>query len=313
MKQNFAIALLASLLFSSCDKLFVIDIPDADQLVVVNSFFNGDEELSLTVTKSMQPQQNEEVVELKDAIVALFRDNTFVENLSYYKSPVDSLGRFYSSTIPVSGSTYKVEVEAEHQSKVITQSELPSMVDIVMDKAIWVKWITAEDSAFTIRYFFEIAFNDPPEDNFYYITASVPVYKLDTINNTSRFEAWQYAEIVTGELPNHELYINNALLFKDANFNASLKKITGTATMYSIPDHFIYNEDKSFVLDKSMLHMELHSLSKDAFNFCSSYAKKLATQDDVYSEPTVIYTNVENGLGVFAGESIAKKDILIHY
>jgi hypothetical protein len=313
MKLKLVTILLSGLLMSSCEKEFILDLPGAENIIVVNSFFNSDEELSLTVTKSMLPQQNQTVVELENSKVSLFTNGAFVEDLIYYKAPDDVIGSFYSNTKPVPGQTYKVEVETNDMGKAISQSVLPQKVDIVSDTAIWLKWISNEDSSFTIRYYFEIEFNDPQGENYYFITASVPVYKEDTINNTRQFEAWQYAEILSGDLPLHEIYLNNALLFKDVTFNATLKMITGTATMYSNPDPHFYDEDEPFVLDKSKLHIELHSLSKDAYNFCSSFAKKIAAQDDVYSEPTVIYTNIENGLGIFAGENISKRDIVIQY
>ena len=316
IKLKLVVSILAGLLISSCEKEFILDLQGSDNIMVVNSFFNGDEPLSLSLTKSMLPQESQNIVELKKAKVSLFKDGTFVEDMKYLKASGDTLGRFYSVIMPVIGSTYKVEVETEKKGKASSQSVLPPKVDIVSDTAVWVKWVNDEDSARVIRFYFEIEFNDPQERNFYFITASAPIYKVDITNNTSQFYSWQFAEILSADLPAHELYLNNALLFKDVSFNATHKKITGTATMYSQPDFIESNQHldfASFVLDKSKLHIELHSLSKDAYNYCSSYARKIAAQDDVYSEPIVIYSNIENGLGVFAGENISKRDALIQY
>jgi len=310
---HFATLFLVNMFILSCEEEFILDQSVVDNRVVVNSIFNDEDVLSLTVTKNMKPQQNQKIIEFKNAKVSLYKNGTFVEDMVYSKDSDDELGRFYSGITPIIGSTYKVEVETILAGKTISQSVLPQKVDIVSDSAIWVKWTTSEDSMFSIRYYFEITINDPPENNYYFITASVPVYQVDTINNTRQFQALQYAEILSGDLPTHEIYLNNALLFKDITFNATSKKITGTATLSSYPDPDFYDGDKSFILDKSKLHIELHSLSADAYNFCSSYAKKIASQDDVYSEPTVIYSNIENGLGVFAGENITKRDVLIRY
>ena len=316
MKLKLVIPIFTGLLMSSCEKEFVLDLYGADNIIVVNSIFNGDEPLSITVTKSMLPQESQSVVELKNAKVSLFKDGAYVEDLTYYEASDDTLGHFYSATTPVFGSTYKVEVGTDEMGKVSSQSVLPQKVNIVSDTAVWLKWVNEEDTAHVIRFYFEIEFNDPQDENFYFITASAPVYKVDTINNTRQFHAWQYAEILSGDLPTHELYLNNALLFKDETFNATYKEITGTATMYSYPHPSLpydLDEDEFLVIDKSKLYIELHSLSKDAYNFYSSYAKMIAAQDDVYSEPTVIYTNIKNGLGIFAGENISKRDILIQY
>jgi hypothetical protein len=313
LKINMILLVLTGLMLSSCEKEFKIDATNGDNLIVINSLFNANEPLSLSLTKSMLPQDNQNIVELKNAKVALFKDGTFLESMHYIKQPDELIGRFYSNTKPVFGSTYKVEVEDSKLGKASTQSLLPDKVDIISDTALWVKWEKEEDSSFVIRFYFEIDFIDPANENFYYITASVPVYKVDTLNNTRTFESWQYAEILSGDLPAHEIYLYNALLFKDITFNNSKKKISGTATMKNAPYASSYKDDKSYILDKSKLHIELHSLSKDAFNYCSSYSKKIASQDDVYSEPTVVYSNIINGLGIFAGESISKTEVVIQY
>jgi hypothetical protein len=302
----------------SCDKIFLVEMDNLSNLIVVNSFFNGDEKLCVTVTKSMHPQKSEEVVELKSAKVLLFENDVFIKEMTYLKTPKDGIGQFVSNTIPQVGSTYRIEVETSEedaQQKVTTQSVLPAKVEIISDTALWVKWTTEKDTMFSIRFYFEITFIDPVAENYYYITASAPVFEIDTIRNVREFYSSEYAEIITRELPGHEQYVNNALLFNDATFNATTKKITGTATMYSVPNNSTLNYDKTkkYVFDKSKLHIELHSLSREAYNFCSSYAKKVKLQEDIYSEPVVIYSNVKNGLGIFAGENISSKDILIKY
>ncbi len=317
------VLLAAATIFVSCDKEFIIKTNSFTNLIVVNSLFTGQEKLSVTVTKSMHPQKRQEVIELKEAKVSLFENNVFIEELTYEKSPADSVGKFVSNTTPVPGIVYKIVTETTEDDipqKASSQSELPQKVEIVSDTAIWLKWITEEDTAFSLRFYFEIEFNDPPGNNYYYISAAAPVLKLDTTNNIREFYTWQYAEILSGELPGHQLYINNSLLFSDATFQSKKKKITGTATMYSDVDYLFSNQDLSrfekgniYILDKSKLHIELHSLSKDAYNFCSSYAKRMRLQDDIYSEPVIIYSNVKNGLGIFAGENISSTDVPIKY
>lgn len=313
VKMKIVVLFMFVFLFFSCEKEFVLDLKGEDKIIVLNSFFNGDEPLSVSVTKSMLPQNSQTVEELKNARVSLFRDGIFVENMIYHKADEDVIGHYYSNTIPTVGGSYEVEVEVENMGKVKSGSILPEKVAIIADTVLWVNWFTPEDSSFSVRYNFEISFNDPQGDNYYYFTASLPVYKVDTMNHTREFDSWQYAELLTSDLPNHEIYSNNALLFKDITFDGSLKKIIGTATSSSNPDFFKFKDDKLYVLDKSKLHIELHSLSKEAYLFCSSYAKKIAAQDDIYSEPAVIYTNIEKGLGIFAGKNVDKRDVVIKY
>ena len=312
MNLSIKLLVVVALFNTSCEKEFILNPPESDKLIVINSIFNNSEVLSASVTETLVVQQND-VVELTNAKVSLFENDNFIENLVYSKKEGEEIGQFYSSIIPQLGATYKLEVENVNNKKVIAESELPSEVFLESGLATWIVWSTPEDTSFIIRYYFEIDFTDPAEDNYYYITASLPVYKKDTINNTRSFDSWQYAEILTGDLPNHQIYINNALLFKDGTFNNGYKKITGTVTTSSQPDVFYYDDDPINELDKTKMRFQLHTLSKDAYNFCSSYARKIAAQDDLYSEPIVIFTNVENGLGLFAGESISNVEVPIKY
>ena len=306
------VVFLTGLVFYSCDKPFEFNVDDADNLIVVNSFFNSTEPLSVTVTKSMAAQNSNTITELTNAKVRLYKDGNYVEDLVYKKLPNESIGRFFSNTVPVEGSNYKVEVGDADLTSVSTQSTLPKHVDLISDSAVWVKWFTDEDTAFVTRMLFDITINDPIGENYYYLTMSFPVYEVDTINNTRTFDSWQYGEILTSDLPNHELYIRNALLFKDSYFEGQTKKITGTVTSVSSPSGNNQN-DSTFVVDRTKLRIELHSLSKEAFLYCSGYANKLRAQDDLYSEPIIIYSNVENGLGLFAGENISATDVVVKY
>lgn len=305
------VSLVIVTLTISCKKEFIIDIASNYNIIVVNSFFTNEEKLSVTVTRSMAPQDNKNIQELSKARVSLFKDDSFLEYLTYSKLANDTIGQFQSTHIPQLNSIYRIEVANNEMKTVTGQSSIPQKVEIESDSAIWLKWINPEDSSFTIRFYFEFTIPDPIQNNYYYFTISAPVF--DTSNQTKEFMSWQYAQILTSDLPNHELYINNAILFKDLQFSSTKKKITGTATMGGKPDYFLYGLGNSYWLDKSKLRIKLHSLSKESYLFCSSFTKKMVAQDDIYAEPVVIYSNIENGLGLFAGENISSKDVEVTY
>lgn len=73
--------------------------------------------------------------------------------------------------------------------------------------------------------------------------------------------------------------------------------------MYLAPCCYEIDEN-DLKIDNNKLHINLHSLSKESWNFHSSYAEKIGKAYDVYSEPNPIYSNIKNGKGIFAGESI---------
>lgn len=118
-------------------------------------------------------------------------------------------------------------------------------------------------------------------------------------------------------MPEQQPYVKNGILFKDEAFNGTNFQIYGTATTYAKPfgDYLDYDDGGSdeISLDTTQLYISLHHLSKDLYNFYLSHSIKLQNEDDIYSEPTPIYTNVENGFGIFGGENVTLKKVDIIY
>ncbi|MBK7028756.1 MAG: DUF4249 family protein [Bacteroidales bacterium] len=57
------------------------------------------------------------------------------------------------------------------------------------------------------------------------------------------------------------------------------------------------------------IFVELSTLSKDYFLFRKSLIKYNESQNNPFSEPIKIYTNIENGYGIFAGSTLLFKRI----
>ena len=63
---------------------------------------------------------------------------------------------------------------------------------------------------------------------------------------------------------------------------------------------------KSIKLDTSILYIHLETLSEDAYKFHASNAIPLQIGIDLLDESAPVYSNVENGLGIFAGVYISE-------
>ena len=306
---------LLTLFTISCDDVMNIDLQGGDNKIVINSIFNGDENLSVTVTQSMNPYDLKAVRELNNATVLLYENDLLKDTLKYKKNPGDTIGRFYSDVTPVTGPEYKILVK-DNLGEASSVSSLPDQTPIVYDSAIWMKWTEVEDTINTIRYYFKIIIDDPEGDDYYYLIISCPVYKYNENTGAYEFYTWQNAEIETADLPQTQIFLRNGLLFNDDVFDGTRKIISGTATMYSYPCCYFAERDEDesdLIIDKSKLHVELHTLSEEVWHYNSSYAKKMSSENNIYSEPTTIYNNIENGLGIFGGENLAQVDTEIIY
>ena len=59
------------------------------------------------------------------------------------------------------------------------------------------------------------------------------------------------------------------------------------------------------------LFTELRSVSKEYFLYMRSYFKYVQTNGDFLAEPVMVYNNINNGIGIFAGFSTSTKLIIL--
>jgi len=314
--KNIAI-IIVTIFFSltSCEKEFIIKVENADKKIVVNSVFSDAGIIKTEVSKSFSPYGEIKVEELNNAEVKLYKNGTFVENLVYSKEVNEYLGTYKSSEIPEIGKEYMIEVTESELGKVKANSSVPEHSNVSfasVNKIIW-----GEDNANSYRYNYSFTLEDAQSDDYYYITMALPVLKENEETGEKEFYAFQYAEILTASLPEQQPYIKNGILFKDEAFNGSDFEIYGTATTYMHPfGDYLPPDDwlnETYSLDTTQLYIRLHHLSKDLYDFYSSHSIKLQNEDDIYSEPTPIYSNIENGFGIFGGENVTLMKVDIVY
>jgi len=300
------IALFTSTIIMSCENDFVVENDEYVNKIVVNSVFSNSGILSAEITKTFSPYETVKVVELSSARVSLFKDGTFVEDLTYRKTPQDTLGKFVSTTIPEQGKSYSIKVTDSKLGTATSESYVPAPFGVSNLSAIWLKW--GEYNTTSMRYNFKFTLHDSETTDYYYLTIAFPVMKKNEDTGQWYFYAYQYCEIQTGDLPLHQLYLRNGFLFEDKAFNGINHVVSGTATTYRNPfgdfDYEWPTDTNKIKVDSLHLHITVRKLTKELYTFYSSHATVLKNENNIYSEPTPIYSNIENGVGVFGGEFV---------
>lgn len=171
----------------------------------------------------------------------------------------------------------------------------------------------------------QFSFNDTPnENNYYYLLAYELVldpgnidstcqelYDLEDVELDSLFYkeynldcgywgASVYNEFNSGLEPYVELYSGKypGVLINDELFDGKKKDII----------FHLFSNDTD---DKTYFFVELYHVSEEFYRYHYSLQMQVNSKKDVYSEPAQIYSNIENGLGIFAGASVSKKMIKI--
>lgn len=301
--------IISLIVLVACEKDFEIDVHESKNQMVVNGLFNQSAPIQMSITESFYPY--DETLDIRDLTrseVVLFENGSLVDELTYFKYTNEKFGKYYSNYVPKQNSNYRIEITDPVYGRVTANSAVPSHVIISNPKSNWTPW--GEDTLNVIRFNFEFVLEDPPEENYYYMTIGCPLLKPNEITGIYEIFDYQYAEIYTADIARPELYLKNGWLFEDKIFNNNAYTISGTATMYVYPCCEYSDE---VIIDKSELYVFLENLSSEAYEFHSSYAQRLFNQNDFYSEPGLIYSNINNGIGIFGGVNLTEAHIPIVY
>ncbi|WP_066629943.1 DUF4249 family protein [Labilibacter marinus] len=236
------------------------------------------------------------------------------KNISYFSN---------DNILPISGDTYSLKVEIGENDvqtpKVLTAStSIPSKVPFTLEQLP-----TKNVNPYT-KY--KISFTDPgPEKDFYYLVAMAisPInnfvnkgsINIDRIweNLGSRNSSYQISHLTqvtskwTGLDTNttsdeKNTYPSNyyGTLFTDESFNEKRKEIFLEPIQYFGDDPY-----------GAYLSVELYHITEDYYRHYESTLRQVNAENDIYSEPVQVYSNVKNGHGLFGGASISRQIIEI--
>lgn len=290
------VVILVSCLFGCGLKEVSIDFPPHEPVPVVNCIFKQDSILTLTISKT-QPVLEKKDTEVADAIVELYEDGLLAENLEY------SGNGFKSTLVPKINSRYSISITIPQYEELIAEDYLPTPPTILNS--------TFRDSVYTgdegdLFSQVEIILDDPPGIGNYYELILAQKFKGSPATGEV------VADFVYYDYTNNELVLRNEgqlqlLHFVNPVFSDEL--FDGrpyTLRINYLPSYNFYRGEAGFDLDYDLI-VTLRGVSKNYYDYNKSLLIHLQNQDgDVWGgvgEPTEMFTNIQNGYGIFAGFS----------
>lgn len=304
--------ILLIVLAISCEKTIEIDLDDAKIRLVVNAELNPDSTIKVNVTRSRHILDNAEIEAVSDAVIKLYEDDVFIGNLIY-----ESRGFYRINYKPELGKKYKIEVFHDKYDDVNAVTEIPypvQIIDIDTTKS-YSEWGD-------LIYNFLVEINDPAETQNYYMVCLRNNYtysyydeslvNYDTVQNgdtiivnityggyvqmTESQKLWFESDDM---IIDADIYNNNSVVFSDELFSGS---------QYSLKlDIYDYN----YSGDTNNIFIDLYSISKDYYKYLVSFSKHQDASGDPFSEPVIVFTNIVEGIGIFASCSIHTDSIQI--
>ncbi len=306
MKRFVFIFVFITFLLSACYKdINIYDQDNYEPKLGISSVFTKDSTFLVWVYKSAIPGRFTKDNFLDNAIVKLYEDGNFVEQLSYVL--LGSYGYYQSTSIAREGHVYRIEVEALNKNA-WAQDSVPSKPDFV------IKDILIKDTVVYSGYF--------KDTNQLWLDAEVVLRLINTSDYYYAFAGYGYSD-------GQKLWFD----FPEQNFSrgpGGIKEFTSiimplgngasgllyTPSIYTQGDlevDFEINATTDIANNSITLYFVVARLSKDLYDFYKSLDLYYRTTNNPFVEPVNIKVNVENGLGLFAGYSFEVDSIKINF
>ena len=264
-------------MIASCERVaFDADLPPSNPKVVIFSYISPqDDTIRARIVWSRpitEPGYSWEPNWISNAEVIIRRDDDsaltllFDPNLKQYLAP-------HSNGFVRTGSTYTIEVTPSGKNTVKATAKVPPLNSNLH--------FTRLDSTVldnSVRYRFRIEIVDPHgEPNYYRI---IPLALVEAVWPGSEPEIYTY---------NVDITYGQELVSLGEN-DGDTVLIEGSVEIYQ-DGYYLQNRIIGFFVD-------LYSIDEHYYRFYDTYNRYEG--DNPFSEPVVIYSNIDNGLGIFA-------------
>lgn len=332
--SNFLVYLfkIATLILFSCEPVEIKVSSNPEKLVLDGIFFS-DSVMQVNLTKNLAIDFNQLNLDIRveDAEVLVYSMGERVDQLKYINPEEDpgkyeeagftSIYRSNSNFIPKDEKEYMIVVNAKNFSEIIAYTKIPKKVEILKTDYIWQPVVVRVNKNYSDRGVpFSITFQDSPSTEDYYKIECFRAVDFD-ITTTAYDEVthesgkWLNAE---GIMQKASLDYNitesyspfqKKILISDKLFDGELYTLDFYLEFLSdeltVPGLDIFDDHRKGYF-KDSLFVTLQHITEAQYRYEITSDQQTLAFDDPFSEPVLIHSNVENGLGVFAGYSMTK-------
>ncbi len=302
----FYISLLSSIILTACVKQIDYIVDESDKQPVVNCFFTNDTCFILHLSKTQTINDSADNNFIPNADLTIFSDNK-----TYSLQYIDS-GKYFSNFNPNINKPYFLDVKFEN-FHLTSDNIIPKPSKIISVDSFFKSGYSFEDKSNFFTVNIKIIDNHN-EDNFYeLVIQNKNVYYSEYYNETVYIYKDSY--FPTDQVPaianETQCFSHSGLFFKD-NF------IT-TDSIIEIPINFNINSpmicNNGNCIAEGSFYFILKTVSKDYYLYYKSIfmAREIfntagtinsLTNLSFTNKPIKIYSNINNGQGIFAGYSI---------
>ena len=313
MKKLIYIIIALSIALAACEKTLDFPFEYKQPKLVLNCTLSPTEPIKFTMSRSMHALDSKDIVFISDADVVIFEDDKPLQVV-----PFSSPSGFYWTTyIPKAGHTYKFQISKEGFETIEAEAKIaePTTINGLSGK------IKGEDGIYNGYFDVNLNFNDnPDEENYYFIytTTEFPP-EMEEYNSDYKLDLECNDLSVNRSYDRELLYLADEII---SNGNYTLKfqandYYTDVYGSYYEIEYYNYNgnegenitenpeiEDLPFYREfEYRLIVHVASINKDYYQYLKSFDLYNENEGNPFAEPTLVKTNVKNGLGILGSIS----------
>ncbi|NNE25634.1 MAG: DUF4249 domain-containing protein [Saprospiraceae bacterium] len=289
------IFILSLTMFLSCEEDVTIKIEDNDRQIVINSIISTDSiwNVNLTYSKSIFSDQEFEYIQ-----AASVKVTNLTNDQSFFLKSIGN-GDYQRALMPNEGHSYELEINTDEGESARAVTYVPSVLKVEVMRSNSID----ENGNNTIEIDIEIEDN-PVEENFYvWEIVENKIVEEEIVTEPLNIDFTLPTEFEEGQT---ELKSLNSLLFiSDDKFNG--KKYS---TKLTLGNDVINNgeggNDNASSSETPRFNLRIMAVSKDLYEYLRTY--ELYKQTDIaitsINQPVNVYSNIENGLGIFGGYNL---------
>lgn len=317
MKIRFMLLLLILVMLqTACEKNIDIDIEEVETMIVLNGVLYEGEDVHLYLSRTRHILDNMQITALKDATVEISDQAGNLDTLNYGDDQLYRTGRM---TIKP-GEAYTVSASAPGYTAITATSRIPEPVSIAR-----LDTISSIDEWGEQMFDFTVVFDDPPAESNYYMLSVRSHYEIsyieynyvldtlyvdlekDTVVMGYRRDSIEYIDVRNENtwfesenlaIENEDSY-QSRIIFSDKLFDGKRYSITGRFYPW-----FLWDAN-----DTATIYFSLQAIDEHYYRYIDSRADHYYAKNDPFAVPVVVHTNIENGLGILGGMSVATDSI----
>lgn len=291
---------------ATCERPLDLDIDEPEPRLVVVSNFTNDKALEVVVSKTKSILSSSETEYVLNAKVELYQGENFIETLDLVP-PLGKLNPYYTTRVfrPEVNVVYNIIVEAPGFDLVMAQSKIPGNIAIESFDISNLVSFPINDGNVAYRYDVMLSFEDPPaEANYYHLKFFQQIINYFNVEgDTILGEPYLQQIAFNSNSDNNFLiaYFDGGVLFEDGRFD-------GQMITYTFPLQVQVNPGTEIL---GQIFVELRTVSEEYYLYHNSLSRQQSDPNRPFHEPVIIFNNIKNGSGIFAGYSTSLDSIPI--